>query len=104
MPIDASATARAPSLDPVAAPTLSVSTGPPTTAGAHGVPVGAAGDVPAGVGLDRDRGPAAGSDAGVGTIISLKIPRTAIALVAWLVSSVVRYLGIPLGPGYPVTL
>jgi aminobenzoyl-glutamate transport protein len=42
-------------------------------------------------------------DAGLGTIISLMIPYTAIILVTWVLFFVLWYLiGIPLGPGYPV--
>jgi aminobenzoyl-glutamate transport protein len=44
-------------------------------------------------------------DAGIGTIISLMIPYTAILTVAWVAMFVIWYLlGIPVGPGYPVTL
>jgi aminobenzoyl-glutamate transport protein len=44
-------------------------------------------------------------EAGIGTIISLMIPYTAIVLVTWLVFFVVWYLlGIPMGPGYPAKL
>jgi aminobenzoyl-glutamate transport protein len=44
-------------------------------------------------------------DAGIGTIISLMIPYTAIVLVTWLVFFVIWYLlGIPMGPGYPAHL
>jgi aminobenzoyl-glutamate transport protein len=44
-------------------------------------------------------------DAGIGTIISLMIPYTAIVLVTWLVFFVIWYLlGIPMGPGYPTKL
>jgi aminobenzoyl-glutamate transport protein len=44
-------------------------------------------------------------DAGLGTIISLMLPYTAIVLVTWLVFFVVWYLlGIPMGPGYPTKL
>ena len=44
-------------------------------------------------------------DAGVGTIISLMIPYTAIVLVAWLVFFAAWFLlGIPMGPGYPASL
>ncbi len=44
-------------------------------------------------------------DAGIGTIISLMIPYTAIVLVTWLIFFVVWYLlGIPMGPGYPAKL
>ena len=41
--------------------------------------------------------------AGLGTIVALMIPYTAIVLVTWIVFFVVWYLlGIPIGPGYPV--
>ncbi len=44
-------------------------------------------------------------DAGIGTIISLMIPYTAIVLVTWLAFFIIWYLlGIPMGPGYPATL
>jgi aminobenzoyl-glutamate transport protein len=44
-------------------------------------------------------------DAGVGTIISLMIPYTAIVLVAWLIFFAAWFLlGIPLGPGYSSSL
>lgn len=44
-------------------------------------------------------------DAGIGTIISLMIPYTAIVLVAWMAFFIVWYLlGIPMGPGYPAHL
>ena len=44
-------------------------------------------------------------DAGIGTIISLMIPYTAIVLVAWMTFFIVWYLlGIPMGPGYPAHL
>jgi len=44
-------------------------------------------------------------DAGVGTIISLMIPYTAVVLVAWLVFFAAWFLlGIPMGPGYPASL
>jgi aminobenzoyl-glutamate transport protein len=43
-------------------------------------------------------------DAGLGTIISLMIPYTFVVLVAWLIMIVLWFvLGIPLGPGYPVS-
>lgn len=42
--------------------------------------------------------------AGLGTIIALMIPYTLVVLVAWLILFVIWFaLGIPLGPGYPVT-
>jgi aminobenzoyl-glutamate transport protein len=44
-------------------------------------------------------------NAGIGTIISLMIPYTLIVLLVWVIFFVIWYLiGIPLGPGYPVTL
>jgi aminobenzoyl-glutamate transport protein len=44
-------------------------------------------------------------EAGIGTIISLMIPYTAIVLATWLIFFVVWYLlGIPMGPGYPAKL
>ena len=43
--------------------------------------------------------------AGLGTIIPMMIPYAFIVLGAWLVFFVVWFLlGIPLGPGYPVSL
>jgi aminobenzoyl-glutamate transport protein len=43
-------------------------------------------------------------DAGIGTIISLTLPYTVIVLVLWIILFVAWFmLGIPLGPGYPVT-
>jgi aminobenzoyl-glutamate transport protein len=43
-------------------------------------------------------------DAGIGTIISLMLPYTVIVLVLWIILFVAWFLlGIPLGPGYPVT-
>ena len=42
-------------------------------------------------------------DAGLGTIISLMIPYTAVVAVTWVVLFIIWFvLGIPLGPGYPV--
>jgi aminobenzoyl-glutamate transport protein len=42
-------------------------------------------------------------DAGIGTIISLMIPYTAVVAVTWIVLFIIWFvLGIPLGPGYPV--
>ncbi len=103
MPIDARVAARAPSFDPTTAPDLSVAAGPPATAGALGVPVGAAGDVPAAVGLDRDRLVAVGFEAGDGS--SLVVPSTGgPTVVAVGVGDAGALAGIPLGPGYPVTL
>lgn len=44
-------------------------------------------------------------DAGVGTITALMIPYTLIMLVVWVLFFVVWFmLGIPLGPGYPVSM
>jgi aminobenzoyl-glutamate transport protein len=44
-------------------------------------------------------------DAGLGTIISLMLPYTAIVLVTWLIFFILWYvLGIPMGPGYPTKL
>lgn len=43
--------------------------------------------------------------AGLGTIIALMIPYSAVVLVTWLIFFVVWFLlGIPMGPGYPATL
>ena len=43
-------------------------------------------------------------DAGIGTILSLMIPYTLIILVLWVIFFAVWFLiGIPLGPGYPVS-
>lgn len=43
--------------------------------------------------------------AGLGTIIALMIPYTLMVLVVWLILFIGWYLlGIPLGPGYPVTM
>jgi aminobenzoyl-glutamate transport protein len=42
---------------------------------------------------------------GLGTIISLMIPYTFIVLIVWIIFFIIWYaLGIPLGPGYPVTV
>src|SRR5215469_16799361 len=42
-------------------------------------------------------------DAGVGTILSLMVPYAIFMLAVWIVLFVLWYwLGIPLGPGYPV--
>lgn len=42
-------------------------------------------------------------DAGLGTIISLMIPYTAVVAVTWIILFIIWFvLGIPLGPGYPV--
>jgi aminobenzoyl-glutamate transport protein len=44
-------------------------------------------------------------EAGIGTIISLMIPYAIVLLVVWIVIFLGWYvLGLPLGPGYPVTL
>jgi aminobenzoyl-glutamate transport protein len=43
-------------------------------------------------------------DAGIGTIVALMVPYVVAILVAWVVLYVVWFvLGIPLGPGYPVS-
>jgi aminobenzoyl-glutamate transport protein len=43
--------------------------------------------------------------AGLGTIIALMIPYTIVVLIAWIILFIVWFaLGIPLGPGYPVTM
>jgi aminobenzoyl-glutamate transport protein len=43
--------------------------------------------------------------AGLGTIIALMIPYTLLVLIAWLILFIIWFLlGIPLGPGYPVTI
>jgi aminobenzoyl-glutamate transport protein len=43
-------------------------------------------------------------DAGVGTIISLMIPYAAIMAIVWVVFFIIWFvIGIPLGPGYPVS-
>jgi aminobenzoyl-glutamate transport protein len=42
-------------------------------------------------------------DTGIGTIIALMLPYTAILAIVWIILFVLWYvLGIPLGPGYPV--
>ncbi|MGX7681506.1 AbgT family transporter [Jatrophihabitans sp. DSM 45814] len=42
-------------------------------------------------------------DAGIGTVVSLMIPYAVIIAIGWLIFFVIWYfLGIPLGPGYPV--
>ena len=42
-------------------------------------------------------------DAGIGTIIALMIPYTAVVAVTWIILFIIWFvLGIPLGPGYPV--
>jgi aminobenzoyl-glutamate transport protein len=44
-------------------------------------------------------------DAGIGTIIALMLPYAVILLVVWILLFIVWYvLGLPLGPGYPVTI
>ena len=44
-------------------------------------------------------------NAGIGTIISLMLPYTFIVLVVWIIFFVLWFLlGIPLGPGYPVSV
>ena len=41
-------------------------------------------------------------DTGIGTVIALMLPYTAILAVAWIILFILWYvLGIPLGPGYP---
>jgi len=43
--------------------------------------------------------------AGVGSLVALMLPIAAIVLVAWLVFLILWFvLGIPLGPGYPVSM
>ena len=55
--------------------------------------------------VHRPRRPAYVKSAGLGTIIALMIPYTVFVLVAWIILFVVWFvLGIPLGPGYPVTM
>ena len=42
--------------------------------------------------------------AGIGTVIALMLPYTVVILVAWIILYVIWFiLGIPLGPGYPVS-
>ncbi len=44
-------------------------------------------------------------EAGIGTIIALMIPYALVLLVVWIVIFIAWYLiGLPLGPGYPVSL
>ncbi|MCC6167015.1 MAG: AbgT family transporter [Caldilineaceae bacterium] len=44
-------------------------------------------------------------NAGVGTLVALMLPYAGVVLVAWLVLLILWFvLGIPLGPGYPVSL
>jgi aminobenzoyl-glutamate transport protein len=44
-------------------------------------------------------------DAGIGTIIALMLPYVIIIAVVWIVMFIVWFLlGLPLGPGYPVTV
>ena len=44
-------------------------------------------------------------EAGIGTIISLMIPYAIVLLVVWIVIFIAWYvIGLPLGPGYPVTI
>jgi aminobenzoyl-glutamate transport protein len=44
-------------------------------------------------------------DAGIGTIIALMLPYALILLAVWIVLFVIWYvLGLPLGPGYPITI
>ena len=41
-------------------------------------------------------------DSGIGTVIAMMLPYTAIIAVAWIILFILWYvLGIPLGPGYP---
>jgi aminobenzoyl-glutamate transport protein len=43
-------------------------------------------------------------DAGIGTVVALMIPFVAALLVAWILLFVIWFwIGIPLGPGYPIT-
>lgn len=42
---------------------------------------------------------------GLGTVVALMLPYTIVILVAWILMFILWFvLGIPLGPGYPVTL
>jgi aminobenzoyl-glutamate transport protein len=44
-------------------------------------------------------------DAGVGTLVALMIPYALVILVTWLILLILWYvLGIPLGPGYSVSI
>ena len=44
-------------------------------------------------------------ESGIGTIIALMIPYALVLLVVWIVIFVLWYvIGLPLGPGYPVTI
>ena len=44
-------------------------------------------------------------DAGIGTVIALMLPFVVSILIAWIILFVIWFvLGIPLGPGYPITL
>ncbi len=44
-------------------------------------------------------------DAGIGTIVALMIPYALVVLVVWIILFVLWFvLGIPLGPGYPVSI
>ena len=44
-------------------------------------------------------------DSGIGTIVALMLPYAAVVLVVWIVLFVIWFwLGIPLGPGYPVSV
>ena len=44
-------------------------------------------------------------NAGVGSLVALMLPVAMIVLVAWLIFFILWFvLGIPLGPGYPVSL
>ena len=43
-------------------------------------------------------------DAGIGTVVALMIPFVIAILIAWILLFVIWFwLGIPLGPGYPIT-
>jgi len=43
-------------------------------------------------------------DAGIGTVIALMLPYTLVISVAWIILFILWFvLGIPLGPGYPVS-
>jgi aminobenzoyl-glutamate transport protein len=44
-------------------------------------------------------------DAGIGTIVALMLPYALVILIAWIVFFIIWFvLGIPLGPGYPVSV
>lgn len=43
-------------------------------------------------------------DAGLGTIVALMLPYAAVILIAWILFFILWFwIGIPLGPGYPVS-